>query len=645
LEKEWSRGFALLLEEAAALSLLGRHDEALDLIADGAADSAQGPTPRALPLLHARILIARGAAGDLAAARRILERLADSDGRDWRTELGLSRLHAREGRRVDAATLLKSALDHFRAQDEEGRTSGAAALARMLVHEADLLQDSRRAPQPAADAAVLDQAALLRLIETGKRLAAETDPAQVLRVVLHEAIELSGLDRGFVVLVTGTELDIALGENLDWSEIERPSFEVSRTLVRKAVAVSKPIFLRLAEGAADPALAESLSEIGVRSVACVPVVYGEATLGVLYLDGRDPAHSFSAAKERLIELFASQAAVALDNARAHRAKSDALEAAEETIRRQRSGAARERYFTLIGGSDAMQEVYERLERIRGTEAPVLILGETGTGKELAARLIHSEGPRAGREFVAANCAGMAETLLETELFGHERGAFTGADRPSPGLFEAAHNGTLFLDEVGDMSPRMQGDLLRALQSGEVRRVGGRDTKRVDVRVIAATHRDLAAMVQCSEFRQDLYFRLDVLGLKLPALRERAGDVPLLLQEILTRLAPESPLPQVSERALRRLSAYPWPGNVRELENVARQLLLLGVETIDEQHLPPHIRKVPPRIGASGSLQRVEEEAIRRAVAATGGRRAAAARMLGIDRKTLYLKLKRLGLES
>jgi DNA-binding NtrC family response regulator len=301
------------------------------------------------------------------------------------------------------------------------------------------------------------------------------------------------------------------------------------------------------------------------------------------------------------------------------------------------------YGEMIGASNEMQEVYRKIDLMAPTEMPVLVLGETGTGKELVARLIHARGPRAEREFVAANCAGIAESLLEAELFGHERGAFTGADRARPGLFELAHGGTLFLDEIGDMSLRMQADLLRVLQSGEVRRVGGRAAFHVDVRTIAATHRDLEDLMRRGEFRQDLYYRLNVLTVRLPALRERADDIPLLVGDLLPRVMPEGrTAPRVSDRALRRLSAYPWPGNVRELQNILRRVSVLGVDVIEERHLPHEVLRSAARPVRAGSLRRAEDEAARQAVAAARGNKAEAARILGVDRKTLYARLRRLG---
>ena len=508
-----------------------------------------------------------------------------------------------------------------------------------------------------ANAVAPDLDPLLRLVELGRRLATEGDPDEVLRIVLHEAIGLTGAERGFLVLAKEEDFEFALAENMDRSEVLDPRFEVSRSLIRKVLHDLKPILLALPDEAdapgdvstgnlGDPAR-KSLADIGARSVACVPIVHAGAPLGVLYLDGRDPEHTFRGPMERCLDLFASQAAAALENARSHRAKARALEAAEETIRRHRTESARRvRYEGLIGASDAMQEVYRKLDIIAPTEMPVIILGETGTGKELVARLLHACGPRSRKEFVALNCAGMPETLLEAELFGHERGAFTGAERTRPGLFEVAHRGTLFLDEVGDMSPRMQADLLRALQSGEVRRIGGRETILVDVRIIAATHRNLEELVRRGEFRQDLYFRLNVLGLRLPALRERAEDIPLLAAELMTQVPPkERTATTLSERALRRLAAYRWPGNVRELQNVLRRLSVIGVAVIEEEHLPSEVLGGAQRAERPGTLRNAEDDAVRRAFEASGGNKTEAARILGVDRKTLYTKLRRLGLDA
>ena len=652
-----SRDEELILQEASALAQWGRVDEALELLTRVMGEKSDDEAPGPIPLLRARLLWAAGDATGRARACSILEKLGDgalgrAGGEGWRAMLELSRIHRESGDLVSAAGSLTKALDGFRASDAS-RGPLADALAGLITVEVNALKSSSQpsaGPGSGADAAAargtetsnLERKLLLRLVSLGRRLATEDDPDHVLRIVLHEAIDLAGAERGFVVTVHDQEFRFELAENLDWSEVHQPSFEVSRTLVRGVVRERKPVILNLSEvEGGDPAKG-SLADRGVRCVACIPLLNEEDVLGALYLDARGHGWTLDRSLTHLFEMFAAQAAAALANAREHRAKERALETAEATIRKHRSETERRvRYEELVGASDAMQEVYRKLDLIVTTEMPVVVLGETGTGKEMVARLIHFRGPRRQREFVAANCAGMAETLLESELFGHERGAFTGAERSRPGLFEVADKGTLFLDEVGDMSPRMQADLLRVLQSGEMRRVGARDTIHVDVRIVAATHRDLESMVRRGEFRQDLYFRLNVLCLRLPPLRDRADDIPVLAHELLAGMLPSGAPFRFSDRAMRRLLAYPWPGNVRELQNVLRRLMVLNVDPVEEQHLPPEVLLSGVRSRRPGSLRSAEDEAVRRALEAAHGNKAEAARILGVDRKTLYARLHRL----
>jgi len=622
-------------EELYALALAGGHDAALRLI-----DEVRGAGPSAesiegLLLARSRVLVHRGRPGDLQSAVSQLEPLVAKDGpTGWRASLELARVALRAGRAADGALALRSAVEQFRRCEVDG-SAGSSWLARVVAAEVESLSgESRRTHE-----ANLDPQLLLRLIDVGRRLAAETDPDRVLGLVLHEAMDLTAAERGFVVRTAADRLEYALARNLDRSEVDDPAFEISRTLLRDVIRTGSPTFLKVEDLPRDDPAGRSLADRGVRAVACVPILGPAGALGALYLDRRSSTGDLGGSQPALLELFAGLAGAALVNAQSHRDKARALEAAGELLERHRAERERRtRYERLVGSSLPMQEVYRRLDRIVPTEMPVVISGETGTGKELVARLIHGRGPRAGRELVTVNCAGIAETLLESELFGHERGAFTGADRARPGLFEMAHRGTLFLDEVGDMSPRMQGELLRVVQSGELRRVGGRETIHVDVRLICATHRDLYAKVRRGEFREDLFYRLNVLTLDLPALRERPEDVPLLAIELLAGLAPES-TPQLSVGALRGLAAYPWPGNVRELENVLRRLVVLGVPVIEERHVLAEQTARDPR--RSGILREVEAEAIRRALDEAGGNRAAAARRLGVDRKTLRLKLRRL----
>jgi two-component system response regulator HydG len=305
---------------------------------------------------------------------------------------------------------------------------------------------------------------------------------------------------------------------------------------------------------------------------------------------------------------------------------------------------------LVGRSPAMSELFDRIRRVADSNATVLLEGESGTGKELAARAIHLHSARRDGPFLAVNCAALSPGLLESELFGHERGAFTGAHTTRVGRFEAAHGGTLLLDEVGEMPPPLQAKLLRTLEEREVVRVGANHPIHVDVRVIAATNRPLAPLVAAGAFRQDLYYRLNVVRLSVPPLRERAGDVPLLVDALLGSLAREHgrPAPSVEPEAMRRLAAWRWPGNVRELRNCLETLLLTSEgETIREEDLPPEMRggSVPAPFPSLSMrpLSDVERELIANTLRDLGGNRAQAARALGISARTLYRRIKELGL--
>jgi DNA-binding NtrC family response regulator len=314
---------------------------------------------------------------------------------------------------------------------------------------------------------------------------------------------------------------------------------------------------------------------------------------------------------------------------------------------------------IVGLDGGLSGVYENLRKVAPTRSTVLIRGETGTGKELIARSVHHGSPRAGKPMVKVNCAALPETLLESELFGHEKGSFTGADRRKPGRFELADGGTLFLDEIGDITPAMQTKLLRAIQEREFERVGGTETVSVDVRLIAATHRNLEEMVQKGEFREDLYFRLTVFPLEIPPLRKRKSDIPELARYFLRRHAQEAGrlnLKDIAADALARLVSYPWPGNVRELENVIERAVILcsegeRVEASALRFLDLGSRSPGPELESAPSadqplpkaLEKIERDELVRAMEGAGGSKAAAARALGINRSTLYYRLRKHGL--
>ena len=310
---------------------------------------------------------------------------------------------------------------------------------------------------------------------------------------------------------------------------------------------------------------------------------------------------------------------------------------------------------ILGRSRPMRELFQLLETVSRSASTILITGETGTGKEVVARAIHHGSPRRAHRFVALNCSAIPETLLEAELFGHVRGAFTGAIGTRQGRMEQAHKGTLFLDEVGTMSTALQMKLLRALQEREFERVGDSHTVKVDVRFIAATNSDLAKMVGEGTFREDLYYRLNVIPMQLPPLRDRRDDIPLLVTHFLEKFAPGTGM-HVSQAAMRALMAYSWPGNVRQLENAVERAVALGVgrNEIDLADLPPEIQSLPqptstpfvdfPDDGLDlpAYLSSIERDLIRRSLERTGGNRNRAAELLRIKRTTLVEKLKRLG---
>jgi two-component system response regulator HydG len=314
---------------------------------------------------------------------------------------------------------------------------------------------------------------------------------------------------------------------------------------------------------------------------------------------------------------------------------------------------------IIGRSARMKEMLAMLALIAPSEATVLICGESGTGKELIARCLHGNSPRKAHPLVVVNCAALTETLLESELFGHEKGAFTGAERRREGLFMQADRGSLFLDEIGETSPAMQAKLLRVIQEREIQRVGGEQRLPIDVRILAATHRDLSAEVAAGRFREDLYYRLNVVRVEVPPLRDRGEDIPLLAQHFLEKYAEKNRkrVRGLSPLAMDILLKHPWPGNVRELENVIeRAVILLTAETITDKELPPTLTRpyfearpapepsepLPAGPRVPRPLEEIEKAAILETLAATGGNKSETARLLKISRKTLHNKLKEYG---
>jgi DNA-binding NtrC family response regulator len=374
-----------------------------------------------------------------------------------------------------------------------------------------------------------------------------------------------------------------------------------------------------------------------------PVVARGRALGVLALGSAD-ADGIGPQHERLLGLIVPAAAMALENAALYGRLASENQSLRAELRDRRGAPA------LVGASPVFRRLLATVERLADVDVTVLVTGPSGTGKEMVARALHHAGRRAGGPFVALNCAALPETLLESELFGIERGVATGVER-RPGLFERAHGGTLFLDEVGDMTPAVQAKLLRVLQEREVTRVGGAHGIPVDVRVVAATNRDLDAAVRDGRFREDLYFRLNVVAVAVPALAERTGDVPLLAQHFLARFAAKHGRTglRLAPEAIAALAGRPWPGNVRELENVIEQAVVMasgpviGPDEVGAAAAAAPSAGVAYRQAVGSAVESAERAVIERALAATGANRTRAARLLGIGRRTLLYKLKRHGL--
>lgn len=382
------------------------------------------------------------------------------------------------------------------------------------------------------------------------------------------------------------------------------------------------------------------SSFTTRHLIAAPMLLREQPVGVVEVVNRRGTGSFTKRDVELLQLFANLAAASVTNAQRH-----------ETIRRENEGWRRPARpgDRVIGNSAPWREVLKLCERVARANASVLLLGETGTGKEVCARLIHGQSPRAERPFVAINCAALPETLLESELFGHEAGAFTGATAQKLGRFELADGGTLFLDEIGDISASTQIKLLRVLQEREFVRVGGTKTLACDVRVIAATNRDLEAAMKTGEFREDLFYRLNVFPIRLPPLRERADDIPLLVRHYAEQAAIELGHPPVSlsDGALRCLCQYRWPGNVRELRNVLeRAVLMCDGDVITPELLPPDLAGDAGASEPEGpadvhtSIEGYEKAMIVKALDECGWNQTQAAKALGLSRDNLRYRLKK-----
>jgi Nif-specific regulatory protein len=430
-----------------------------------------------------------------------------------------------------------------------------------------------------------------------------------------------------------------------WDRMRGPAHPVrlSRTVLQRVR--SERVGVVVSDVSEDPTLAQSksLRELQVHSVVCVPLIASDKVIGAIYLDSSNPKSFFDETHLQMMTAIAGIASLAFDNVRHW----EGLQQENQELRAQ-VGLE----HNMLGLSPRMREVFEFIRRVAPADSTVLIQGESGTGKELVARAIHRNSSRADRPFVAINCAAIAETLLESELFGHEKGAFTGAVAQKKGKIEAADGGTLFLDEVTELAPGLQAKLLRVLQEREFERVGGLRPLKLNVRLIAATNRNISEAVKSGAFRNDLYYRLNVVTLGMPALRDRAEDIPLLAEHFIAKAARKckTRMKPLSAEARACLVSYDWPGNVRELENAVERALVLGSsDSILPDDLPEAVlESASPATSATnyhGTVREHKKEVIVEALRKANGNYISAANVLGMHPNSLLRLIRNLDLKA
>ena len=489
------------------------------------------------------------------------------------------------------------------------------------------------------------------LLAIGKRVLAGREVGQTLALALDGLIELSGAERGMIVLYDGAgEPLFEEARNLRREDIATPEFEVSRTILDQVRRQGRPFWSMNAIGDVQLGGRSSVLRLKILSVICLPIHFAGEPLGLIYLDNRSVTGVFQPETRDLAESFADFISLAAHHTLERRRLHLRVAELSDQLRSEF------RFEAILGHDPAMLSVLELVAQVADSDAPVLVHGESGTGKELIAKAVHQNSRRRDRPFVAVNCGALPEALLEAELFGHVRGAFTGAVADKPGWFERAQGGTIFLDEVGEMSPELQVKLLRVLESGEYARVGNTVVRRADARVVTATNRNPAQMVEDERMRKDLLYRLNVIEIALPPLRDRRSDIPLLAHHFLgqwnSRYGKQW---RLSRRAERLLLAHDYPGNIRELQNgIQRAVLVARGPEIEPHDLPASFRAqraaqpAAPEAGFRGAKRRVIEEFERgyvcRALAAAAGNISKAAQAAGIDFKNFYAKMQRYGID-
>jgi len=568
-----------------------------------------------------------------------------------------ARFYAGRGFERIARAYLRDARDGYRQWGADGKV-------RQLEAQYSYLTDERPSSDPTRTVLTpVEHLDLSTVLKVSQAVHGETNLEKLIAAIMRLGLEHAGAVRGLLILPEGDAHRIeaeAMSSNervtVDLRQTSIATGDLPHSILQYVLRTRERVLLQDAVAAGEFADDEYLRRRHARSVLCIPLVTQTRLAGILYLENNLTSGAFTPDRMALLEVLASDAAISLENARLYReisALKDQLYKENLVLRDEVDRTSM--FEEIVGTSPALQPVLASVAKVARTDSTVLITGETGTGKELVARAIHRRSVRASRAFVSVNCAAVPRELVASELFGHEKGAFTGATQRRLGRFELAHGGTLFLDEIGDLPMETQIALLRVLQEHEFERVGGSRRIRADVRVIAATNRDLQAATSAGSFRCDLFYRLNVFPIEIPSLRKRREDIPLLVEYFIDRYACKAGknIKRVSKKTMELLQSYPWPGNIRELQNVIERSVILcetEIFSIDESWLPkqPSLTEPKNQTELPGRLLVQEKDMIEAALKESRGRifgpKGAAAK-LGIPRSTLESKIRSLKIDK
>jgi len=620
---------------------------------------------KVVALGEAEITIGRGVSNQICISDPILSRQHCTIRRDKQQQYMIRDLGSRHGTLVNGVPIQAQVLEHgdqislggsvfvFQVREDEVPQQRSHA----ELHEGLELQGAQTLLRQEDALYLQPEGSTLDFTNAGGRIARDLNTLLVIAKNISKirdseslAWELLGMifdvvpaDRG-AILSFDNDPD-QMNWSVAWDRLRGPGIpvRVSRTLVSRVLQERSGLMIR--DVPTNPELRQSASfaDVPVHSLMCVPLILGGRVGAIIYLDTQDAKVRFDENHLQMLTAIASLASMALDNI----SYVEKLKQENQELRTQINVE-----HNMVGNSPRIREVFEFIRRVAPTDSTALIQGESGTGKELVAHAIHTNSPRSGGPFVAINCAAIAETLLESELFGYEKGAFTGAVAQKKGKIEAAAGGTLFLDEIGELALPLQAKLLRVLQEREFERVGGTRPMKIDLRLVAATNQNLQEAVQTAKFRKDLFYRLNVVAVTVPSLRERREDIPQLVEHFISKTSRKcnTRLKSVSPEAKLSLTSYDWPGNVRELENAIERALVLGsADTILVEDLPDAISEAatPSGVAATkyaGAMKDTKKQVILQALQDANGSYIEAAKVLGLHPNSLLRLIRRLDLK-